>query len=117
MKHWTAIMLSVGLVAALSFPLALADGDEEDVPLCEVPQVVKDAAANAVKGLVLTEAEKETENGVVIYELEGIADGVEYELEITADGTVLEVEKEDQDDEDEDNEDEDNEDEEDEDDS
>lgn len=74
------------------------DEDGEKVPLAQVPQVVKDAAAKAVPGIVLEEAGRETEGVQVIYELEGEAGGQEYELEITADGEVLEVEVEDEDD-------------------
>ena len=86
---------------------AEAEGEEEDegddggeVPLAQVPQVVKDAAAKAVAGVVLEEAERETEDGRVVYELEGKAGDQEYAIEITADGEVLEVEVEEEDEDD-----------------
>ena len=81
-------------------------GMEQEVPLKEVPAVVLDAAKGAVEGIVLSEAEMETEDGKVVYELEGTANGVEYEIEVAADGTVLEIEQEgDDDDDDDDNDD------------
>lgn len=68
------------------------DENEEEIPLSEVPDVIREAAINAVDGLVLEEAVRETENGAVVYELEGEAGGQEYEVEVSADGKVLEVE-------------------------
>ncbi len=76
------------------------DGDEEEIPLDEVPANVKQAAMDAVPGLVLEEAEKETENGIVVYSLEGTANGKEYEVEVSAAGKVLEIEEDDDDDDD-----------------
>ena len=80
--------------------------DEQEIALAEVPDAVMKAAQGAVEGIVLTEAEMEQEDGRVVYEVEGMADGQEYEMEITAAGEVLEVEREDgDDDEEEDNDD------------
>ncbi len=79
------------------------DGDEEhEIALSQVPQVVKAAALAAVPGLVIEEACTETENGALIYCLEGEANGTDYELEVTADGRVLEVESADDEDDEED---------------
>ena len=69
---------------------------EESVPLSEVPTPVLDAAKAAVKGIVLSEAEVEEEDGVLVYEIEGEVDGKEYEIEVTAEGKVLEIEEEDE---------------------
>ena len=85
-------------------PQAAAEEEENEVPLSSVPEVVKEAAASAVEGIVLKEAECETEAGRVVYDLEGTADGKDYALEIAADGTVLEVEVEEEDENDEDDE-------------
>lgn len=71
--------------------------DEEEIPLSEVPDIVKEAALNAVAGLVLEEAARETEGDAIVYELEGEADGTEYEVEVSAAGKVLEVEIDDED--------------------
>lgn len=77
---------------------AAEDEDDQEISLSEVPQAAKDAALAAVPGLVLSEAEKESEDGVTTYCLEGEANGAEYEIEVTADGRVIEVESEDDDD-------------------
>lgn len=76
------------------------DGDEHEIAMSEVPQAAKDAALAAVPGLVIAEAETETENGVRVYCLEGMARGKAYEVEVTADGAVLEIESESESDED-----------------
>ena len=85
------------------------DGDEneEEVPLSDVPEAVMTAAKAAVPGSVFEEAEREVEDGVTVYCLEGEAGGVEYEVEVSADGTVLETEVDDEDGDDDDGEDDD----------
>ena len=72
------------------------DDDDEEIALSEVPEVVKAAALAAVPGIVLEEAEREVEDGVTVYCLEGAADGVEYEIEVSAEGKVLETEVDDE---------------------
>jgi hypothetical protein len=69
------------------------DSSEQEVPLSELPEAVRKAALAAVPGIELRAAEMETKGGQRIYEIEGVADGVEHEIEIDAAGTVLEVEK------------------------
>ena len=77
------------------------DGDdEEEIALDQVPQAAKDAALAELPGFVIETAEKETENGQVLYGLEGTVNGEPYEVEVTADGQVIEVEKEDDEDDD-----------------
>ena len=94
MKKSCRILLSaLVLLGCVMVQGSLAE--EQEVALKEVPKVVKKAARKAVPGIKFTEAEKETtEEGVTVYELEGIADGKEYELKISADGKVLEKETE-----------------------
>lgn len=77
------------LLAAAAFA---AEEQEVEIALADVPQVVKDAAIAAVPGLVLSGAEQETEDGSIVYELEGVADGRTWEIEVSADGRVLEQE-------------------------
>ncbi len=68
------------------------DGEDVDIGLDEVSDAIKNAALAAVPGLVLTGAEKETEEGTLIYCLEGTANGEACEVEVTADGKVVEIE-------------------------
>ena len=76
------------------------DGEEEEVALGDVPEAVKKAALAAVPGLVLVEAERETEHGSTVYSLEGTAGGEAVEVEVSADGKVLEIERGEDEDED-----------------
>jgi hypothetical protein len=70
--------------------------NEKEIPLSQVPKAAIEAAEKAVENITLTEAEVEEEDGRIVYELEGTANGTEYEIEVTADGKVLEVEQEDE---------------------
>ena len=68
------------------------EDDEVSIPLHQVPAVVLGAAERAVPGIVVESVEREVENGVTVYDVEGeSADGTEYEIEVTAAGEVLEV--------------------------
>ena len=96
-------LFGFGLVlmsAIFSFAVPVIAEDDEEIELADVPQKVKDAAIAAVKGIKLTEASIEKEDGKTVYELEGTVDGKEYEIEVDEDGKVLEVEQEDDDDDD-----------------
>ncbi len=96
-------MLAVFVLAMMVPQFCAAEETEEEIALDKVPKVVLDAAAKRLPGFTAKEAERETEDGVVVYELEGVAsDGKEYEIEISAAGKVLEVEVEEKDDDDDD---------------
>ncbi len=91
------------LAPAAATTVALRDDDDDDdgeveIPLAEVPAHVRDAALAAMPGIVLEEAERELEAGIVVYDIEGELNGVEYEIEVDENGTVLEIETDDEDD-------------------
>jgi len=86
------------ILGCASIESAFKDKDAKEIPLSQVPTEAVEAAQSAVEGITLTEAEMEEEEGITVYELEGMANGIEYEIEVTADGKVLEVEQEDEDD-------------------
>ena len=90
------VAVAVVVVAGCASVDDLLDRDKT-VELSEVPAAARNAAAKAVEGIVLTEAEVEEEDGQLVYEIEGEADGKEYEIEVTAEGKVLEIEEEDED--------------------
>ncbi len=77
---------------------AMDEDDEEDIPLADVPSNVLAAAEKAVPGIVFESAERETEDGRLVYGLEGLLNGVRHEVEVAADGTVIEVEQGEEDD-------------------
>jgi len=86
------------ILGCASIESAFKDKDEKKIPISQVPTEAVEAAQSAVKGIILTEAEIEEQEGITVYELEGMANGIEYEIEVTADGKVLDVEQEDEDD-------------------
>jgi hypothetical protein len=79
----------LGLGALLLAGAAVTRGDEEDqaLELMRVPAPVKAAAAKAVEGFEPREVEVEA---ILVYELEGTADGKTYEIEVSGEGQVLE---------------------------
>ena len=77
----------------------VGDGEEEeddeiDVPVDELPDIIKQAVEAAVPGGDITEAELEMEDGQQVYEVTVEKDGQEFEVEVSKDGEVLEVELE-----------------------
>lgn len=120
-KLVTSLALLLGLIlfgcaqtrsadaTATDRPVAKTGGQDEAVPVGEIPGTVLKAAQDAVPGFTPTGAEKEIEHGTTVYSLEGTADGKACEVEVTADGKVTEIEKGDAEDEDNDADDEDGE--------
>lgn len=68
-------------------------GSESKVPLSELPPQVLSAAKGAAPGILFDEIELETEDGVSVYEFDGVAGGERYEIVVSAAGEVLEVER------------------------
>jgi uncharacterized membrane protein YkoI len=89
-----AILLSLLLV---TMSTACSDKkDEADIPLSEVPANIIAIVQNTLPGITLDQAEKESDNDMTIYELEGkLISGEKYEIEITESGTILKIELED----------------------
>lgn len=91
--------LKIAAIAALTMSVITACSDknnEIEVPLPEVPANIITAVQNTLPGISLTEAKKEVEHGVVVYELEGVLlNGKQYEIKIEEDGTIISVELED----------------------
>jgi hypothetical protein len=95
------ILLVVTAGALLSYVDAPCVGEEaeEHIALESVPEAARIAAEKAVDGIKFEEAEVEA---VLVYELEGIANGKEVEIEVTSDGQVIATESEADDDDDKD---------------
>jgi hypothetical protein len=79
----------LGLAALLLAGAAATRGDEEDqgLELMRVPASVKAAAAKAVEGFEPREVEVEA---ILVYDLEGTADGKSHEIEVSGEGQLLE---------------------------
>lgn len=88
--------LIIGLAAITALSACDNTNRHNEIPLSEVPENIIKMVQNALPGISLNEAEQETENGQLIYELEGkMPDGKEYEVEITESGTFIKIELED----------------------
>jgi uncharacterized membrane protein YkoI len=76
------------------------DKKTEDKPKAEKvsPDKLPKAVADAIKARFpkgeITSAEKEIEDGKVVYDIELKSEGLKYEMDIKEDGTVIEIEKE-----------------------
>ncbi len=68
---------------------------EEKVAVKDLPEAVVKAIQDRFPGATILEAEKETENGQVVYEVDIKHDGTEYEVEVTEAGKIVEVERDD----------------------
>lgn len=77
------------------FGTAQASGDSSKLKVSEVPEVVLQAAQDALPDFSIKEAEHKTRNGATIYELEGYADNKKYELKIDATGKIIKMEQDD----------------------
>ncbi len=91
------LIIAAITVLTTSAITACSDKDNEiEIPLSEVPANIITAVQNTLPGISLTEAEKEVEHGIVVYELEGVLlNGKQYEIKIEEDGTIISVELED----------------------
>ena len=85
------------LTAVFSLAACSDDDDGEDIPVSEIPVNIINRVQNTLPGIAIDEAEKETKDKRVTYELEGkMTDGKRYEIKIREDGTILEIELEDE---------------------
>lgn len=80
-------------VVALAWPDEDEDEHEERIELKDAPEAVQ----AAIKGLTSTESitgiEKETEDGLTVYEVAFKKDGREHEVTMAASGDIIEIEK------------------------
>jgi uncharacterized membrane protein YkoI len=85
-----------GVLAALAglFLLTAARAGEEKIPLDKLPKAVLDAVKQKYPGAELVSANKEEENGQVVYEVVVKDKGQKLEVEFKPDGTFVSVEKE-----------------------
>jgi uncharacterized membrane protein YkoI len=81
------------LLGSASASAVRAD-DEEKVPLDKVPKAVMDAVKARFPDAEIKGAEKETEGGRTIYELEIKYKKDEIDVDVTPDGDIAEIEKE-----------------------
>src|SRR6516165_5290878 len=87
---------AVVLAGFFVFPAVAAADDKkaEKLKLDKIPKKVMEAIKNRFPNAEITSAEKETEDGKVVYDIELKHDGRKYEMDIQEDGTIVEIEKE-----------------------
>lgn len=83
------------LVGLLALPGTVLAGD--DIPVAELPDAVVGALKARFPDAQLLSAEKETDNGKVVYEvkLDSPAAGGRHEVDVSADGSILDIDPED----------------------
>jgi RNA polymerase sigma-70 factor (ECF subfamily) len=69
------------------------DKEDEKVPLDQLPAAVRMAAAGAVPGVRLTDADRKAKKGRTVYEIDGEAGGKQFEIRVSPEGKVLKVEE------------------------
>ncbi len=110
MKVNGRLWVSSAMVAVVATGIVLLSGPgpavAEEIAVGDLPDAVVNAINERFADARIQEAEREVEDGEVIYEVEVVSGGTEYDVEVTAAGQILEVEAEDDDDEDDDGEDE-----------
>jgi uncharacterized membrane protein YkoI len=89
---WCAVVAVAGLVALGA--AAVADDKAEKLSPDKLPKAVADAIKARFPDGKITSAEKETEDGKVVYDIELTSGGLKYEADIHEDGTIVEIEKE-----------------------
>lgn len=92
---WCAAFAVAGVIAmGVVFAADEKDKKEEKVSADKLPKAVADAIKARFPAGEITGAEKETEDGKVVYDIELKEKGRKYEMDILEDGTILEIEKE-----------------------
>jgi len=90
--RWLTV-LSVVCFMALAVGLR-ADDKAEKIAPDKLPKKIMDTVKARLPGAEVTSAEKEKEDGKVVYDLELKHEGRKYEMDILEDGTLVEIEKE-----------------------
>ena len=75
------------LAAAVVLPSVGFAGDK--VTIDQVPATVRATIEKETKGASVKEIERETQNGMKVYEVEYIRDNKKYEMHVAEDGMVL----------------------------
>jgi hypothetical protein len=93
MRGFQRILCSVALLGLFGLA-AVVRADGEKVPPDKLPKAVMDAVKGRFPDAEITSAEKEKEDGKIVYDIELKSKGKKYEMDIKEDGTIVEIEKE-----------------------
>jgi hypothetical protein len=86
--RWQVVWMGVILLLAAS-----ANAVEEDLALDKVPKPIMEAVQARFNGVAVTEATKETEDGVAVYELSLKVNGQTVEVILSPEGKIRLIEK------------------------
>lgn len=86
--------LGTGVVAGSLAIAALAADEAKKLSPRDIPPRIMQTVNARLPGAAISSAEKETEDGNVVYDLEMTQKGLKYEMDVKEDGTLMEIEKE-----------------------
>lgn len=69
------------------------EDDENDIAIDQVPEPARTALITLAGNAQITRAEREKENGILVYEAAWVTNGTKHEAAVTADGTLIEMEE------------------------
>ncbi|MFL5340801.1 MAG: PepSY domain-containing protein [Gemmataceae bacterium] len=94
MRKVTICLCVAALAGVVAVAVAQADDKAEKIAPDKLPKAIKDAVMGRFPNAEITGAEKEKEDGKVMFDIELKHDGRKYEMDIAEDGTIIEIEKE-----------------------
>ncbi len=69
------------------------EDDEDDIAIGQVPEPARTALITLAGNAQITRAEREREDGILVYEAAWVTNGTKHEAAVTADGTLIETEE------------------------
>jgi hypothetical protein len=93
MMNWSTVFTFCTLCLVALAACAVEDKAEKLAP-DKLPAKISEAIKGRFPSGEVTSAERETEDGKVVYDIELKQDGRKYEMDIQEDGTIIEIEKE-----------------------
>jgi len=90
-KIWIGL---IALAACAAVTIAVVADEAQKIAPKDLPAKITATVNARLPGAEITSAEKETENGSVVFDLEMSQKGLKYEIDIKEDGTLVEIEKE-----------------------
>ncbi len=87
------LVVVLGVVGGVAFAAWAGNVQEEEVTLDQVPEPARAALLTLAGDAKITKAEREKEDGILVFEAAWVTDGTKHEATVTADGTLIETEE------------------------
>ena len=94
MRKATICLSVAALASVVAVAMVRAEDKAEKIAPDKLPKAIKDAVMGRFPNAEITSAEKEKEDGKVMFDIELKHEGRKYEMDIAEDGTIIEIEKE-----------------------